>query len=298
MGGSRPATLAQYGGDGGCGLASTITQVCEAEPQRDDAQGCVRVISALIAPLLVGRMRRGPIKFRADPVLLVKVVEVPVPGALPDPGLPASGRETVGSFHPANVAVFQQGKDSSPGVGERQSKLLAPPHLLAGVHGLTNSARRRAPAANGTADPCVRVVEGRRDLDQVEDSVLDSCARREHSRVLGPLDRVRPVDDKARDLRSCRTFRRRNRNRDQRAGLVDQPVPLGGRLMTENRVRSGSEQGGPENRLPSGYTGKRYVYTPLRSLPPAVAHLAAHRTRVHAGLDALTAGDGSALDGQ
>jgi hypothetical protein len=73
-------------------------------------------------------------------------------------------------------------------------------------------------------------------------------------------------------------------------------VPLGGRLMTENGVRPSSEQGGPESRLPSGHTGKGRVYAPLQSLPPTVAHLAAHCTRIHAGLDALTAGDGPTLD--
>ena len=194
MGGSRPATQAQYRGNSCCGLASAITQVGEAESQRDDPPDRIGVIPAFVAPLLIGGMRRGPIEFRANPVLLVQVVEVAVAGALPDARLPTRRGEPVRAFHPVDVAVFQQGQRSFPGVGERQRKLPTPPHLLAGVHGLTNPVRRHAPAANGTADPRLRVVEGWRDLDQVEDGVLDPGTRREHGRVPGPLDRVRPVD--------------------------------------------------------------------------------------------------------
>jgi hypothetical protein len=71
----------------------------------------------------------------------------------------------VGTFHPADVAVFQQGKDTIPSVGERQGKLLAPPCLLTGVHGLPYPVGRGESATDGPADPLVRVIEGCRDLD-------------------------------------------------------------------------------------------------------------------------------------
>ena len=80
----------------------------QAEPERDDAPDRVGVVAALVTPLLVSGMRRGPVEFRAHPVLLVEVVEVPVAGALPDPDLPSGGRQPVRAFHPMHVAVLQQ----------------------------------------------------------------------------------------------------------------------------------------------------------------------------------------------
>ena len=72
--------------------------------------------------------------------------------------------------------------------------LPAPAHLFARRHGQANPLRGSAPPADGPADPRVRVVESRRDLDEVQYCVLDPGARREHGRVSGPHDRVRPVD--------------------------------------------------------------------------------------------------------
>jgi hypothetical protein len=71
-----PAAPAKHRGDVGCGLARAIAQVQKAEPQCDDALDRVGVVSALVAPLLISGMRRGPVEFRADPVFLVEVVEV------------------------------------------------------------------------------------------------------------------------------------------------------------------------------------------------------------------------------
>lgn len=62
-----PAAPAKHRGDVGCGLARAIAQVQKAEPQRDDALDRVGVVSALVAPLLISGMRRGPVEFRADP---------------------------------------------------------------------------------------------------------------------------------------------------------------------------------------------------------------------------------------
>ena len=61
VGGARPAAQAQHGGDGGRGLAAAIAQVRQAEPERDDALDRVGVVAALVAPLLVGGMRRSPV---------------------------------------------------------------------------------------------------------------------------------------------------------------------------------------------------------------------------------------------
>ena len=85
VGSARPAAQAQHGGDAAAVSHRRSPRSSKAEPERDDALGRVGVVAALVAPLLVGGMRRGPVEFRAHPVLLVEVVEVPVTGALPDP---------------------------------------------------------------------------------------------------------------------------------------------------------------------------------------------------------------------
>jgi hypothetical protein len=90
--------------------------------------------------------------------------------------------------------------------------------------------------------------------------------------------------------------RRRDGDRDERAWLVDQAVALGRRLMAQNGIGPGPEQGCPENGLSRGSTGEGRVYAPLKSLPPAVTHPGTHRARIDARVRALTSGDGIALD--
>jgi hypothetical protein len=109
-------------------------------------------------------MRRGPVEFRAHSVFRVEVVQVLVTGTLPDPHLTASGGQPVRAFHAMHVAILQHGQDAIPGVTQSQDELTAPAHLLAGIHGLAYPLGGGTPAADGPADPRVRVVEGRRDL--------------------------------------------------------------------------------------------------------------------------------------
>ena len=138
------------------------------------------------------------------PIRFIKVVEVPVPGALPDPRLPPRRGQPVRTLDPADVAVFEDGQNAVPGVAERQRNFPAPAHLLARIHGLAYPVCGGAPAADGLADPRVRVVEARCGLDEVEHRVLDPGAWREHGRMPGPQHRVRPVNQDARDLYPCR----------------------------------------------------------------------------------------------
>jgi hypothetical protein len=111
---TRPAAQAQHGGHHSRGLAPAIAQVKSAEPERHNALDRVRVVAALVAPLLVGWVRRGSVEFHAYPVLLVQVVEVPVAGALSDIRLPESGGQPVRAFHPADVAILEDGQSPSP----------------------------------------------------------------------------------------------------------------------------------------------------------------------------------------
>jgi hypothetical protein len=113
---ARPTAQAQHGCDVSRGLTPAIAEVSKAESERHDPAHQVGVIAALVTPLLVSGVGRGPVEFRAHPVLLVEVVEVFVPGALPDPHLTTSGGQPVRAFHPVNVAVLQHRQDATSGV--------------------------------------------------------------------------------------------------------------------------------------------------------------------------------------
>src|SRR5512142_154364 len=147
------------------------------------------------------------------------------------------------SFDAADVAMFQHGQDSLSGAAERRCDLAAPAHFLACVHGKVYPVGGGTSPADGPADPCVRVVEVRCDLDEIKHRILDAGTWRQHCRMPGPQDGVRPVNDNALDLRLCGVPRHRNRDRDGKAWLVDETVPLGCRLVTENRAWPGAQQG-------------------------------------------------------
>ena len=97
---------------------------------------CLLVGAPLVAPLLIGRVSGRPVELHAHGETLVEVVEVPIAGALPDPGLPTSGRKPMRAFHAMHVAGFEQRQGSLPGIGKRQSKVPTPSHLLTGLHGV------------------------------------------------------------------------------------------------------------------------------------------------------------------
>jgi hypothetical protein len=107
-------------------------------------------------------MGRGPVELHADPVLLVEVIEVPVACPLPNPGLPAGGREPVRDFYAADVAIFKKRQGAIIGITECGHEFAAPAHLLARVHRVAYPGRGGTPAPDGPADPRVGVVEGPR----------------------------------------------------------------------------------------------------------------------------------------
>jgi hypothetical protein len=194
-----------------------------------------------------------------------------------------------------DVPVFQHRQSAAFGVAERERDLAPPAHLLAGGHGQSDPIGGGASASNGPADPLVRVVEAARDLDEVEHRIFHPGARRTHDWVPGPKDCIGPADDYAWDLHLRRMPGRWDRDRDERTGFIDHAVALGSRLVTQNGVRPGPEQGAPEHGLPGGLSGEGCVHAPLESLPSAVPHAAAHGARIDAGTRALAPGDGIAL---
>ena len=216
-------SIAKDRGDEGGALAPVIAQFGETEPERDDAAEQVGVVAALVTPLLVLGMRGGPVEFHANPVILVEVVEVPVTDALPDSRLPTRYGKPMRTLDPADVAVSSTDKAPSSASPSAKSDLPAPAHLLARIHGLAYPVGGGAPAADGPADPRIGVIEGRCDLDEIEHRVLHPGARREHGRMPGPQDRIRPMDDDAGNLHSRRAPRCRDRDRDDGARLSSRP---------------------------------------------------------------------------
>src|ERR1700722_2976480 len=125
----------QQGGYRAGGLASAFAQVEQPEPERDDAADSIGGVPSLVAPLLVGRVRGGPVEFYAHSEPLVEVVEVPVARVLPDPCLSTGCGQPVRAFHPVYVAVLQHRQRAIGGVAKRERDLPAPAHLLASGHG-------------------------------------------------------------------------------------------------------------------------------------------------------------------
>jgi hypothetical protein len=298
MGRAQPAVPTEHRGDVSRSLASVIAKVEKTEPERHEAADRVGVVAPFITPLLVGRVRRGPVEFHAHSELLVEIVEVSITRALPDPRLPASCGQPVRALHPVDVAILQYRKRAAFGVAKCDRDLPAPAHLLASGHGNSNPISGGASAADGPADPRVRVIEVCRDLDEVENRVLDPGAWREHCRVPGPQDGIRPVDDDVRDLRPRWAPRRWDRDGDDRTWLIDQAVPLGCCLVAQYRIGSGPEQGGPEQSLPRWIPREGRVYASLKPLPAATAHSVAHRVRIDADHGALSTGNGVCLTGK
>ena len=114
----------------------------------------------------------------------------------------------------------------------------------------------------------------------------------------GPQDRVRPVDDDARDLRARWMPRRRNRDRYDRTRLVDQAVPFGRCFVAQHCPGTRAEQSRPEHRFPGRIAGESGIYATMQVLPAATAHSAAHGVERQAGSRALAAGNSTGLVSQ
>src|SRR5690242_5804066 len=113
----------QHRGDGVGGLAATIAHIDDSEPEREDALYRVGRVAPLIAPLLVSRMRCGPVEFYANPVFVIEIVQVPAARVLPDPRLPSRGRQPMRTFDAADVAMLQNRQDSLIDAAERRCDL-------------------------------------------------------------------------------------------------------------------------------------------------------------------------------
>jgi hypothetical protein len=135
-------------------------------------------------------MRCCPVEFYAKPVFVIEIVQVSAARALPDSRLPSRGRQPMRTFDAADVAMLQNRQDSLIDAAKRRCDLAAPAHFLACVHSQAYPVCCGTPPADGPANPRVRVVEVRCDLDEIKHRVLDAGTRREHHRMPGPQDGV------------------------------------------------------------------------------------------------------------
>jgi len=195
------------------------------------------------------------------------------------------------SFDAADVTVLQHRQDSLISAAERCRDLATPAHSLACLHGQAYPICGRTPTADGPADPRVRVVEVRCDLDEIKYCVLDAGTGREHYRMSGPQDCIRPVDDDALDLRLQGVPGRWDRDRYDRTWFVYQAMPFSRRLMAKNCAGTGAKQGGPQNRLPGRVSREGGINPALQPLPAATTRTVAHRVWSDAGFGALAPGD-------
>jgi hypothetical protein len=90
------------------------------------------------------------------------------------------------------------------------------------------------------------------------------------------------VNEDTRDFHLRRVTGCRDRDANERAWFIYQAVTFGRRLVAQSGIRSGAEQGGPEQRLARGLSREGRVYTPLEPLPPAVTQSAVHRLLIDA----------------
>jgi hypothetical protein len=73
-------------------------------------------------------------------------------------------------------------------------------------------------------------------------------------------------------------------------------MPLGCSLVAQHRSGTGSQQGGPEHRLPGGIPGEGGVYAALQPLLATAANPGPHGLGVDAQVQTLTPCDGGRLD--
>jgi len=176
---------------GGPAPAALIDKVEESDAHGDGlGGGQVGTVTPDVPPSLVGRVGGGSVEFDAELVVLVEVVQVPAAIAVPDARLPSGCGQPMRALDATDIPAFEPGQHALTRVVQRYLGL--PPHgkLLASVEGGADPLRGSAPLANRLADPVVRLVRARGDLDQVEHCLLDSSAWRAHGWMSSGQNRV------------------------------------------------------------------------------------------------------------
>ena len=208
-----------------------------------------------------------PVEFGAQGVLLVQVVQVPGPAAVPALGLPPRRRQAVGPFHAVDVVALQRRVHAVGGVLQGAGDPGPPADPRPVGECLAQRSRRGQPAPDSSGYPAVRVVEGPCLGHQVQDRVLHRGPRQLPGRLPLRPQAPRPVDDHTPDLPATGPAVSRNTNVNRPDRLVDKAVNLGCRLVAERSAGSRAQDGGPQPRLSGEISCERGVGAPLQPLP-------------------------------
>ena len=213
-------------------------------------------------------MSSGAVKFHAQPVRLVQVVQVAHAAAVPALSLPPGRRQPVSALHAMDVMPLERGVHAVGGVLQGRGDPAAPPHPRASGEHLAEHLRRGQPAPHRRRDPAVRVVETPRGGDQVEHGVLHRRPRqlpRRHPLRHQPPPPVNHHPPDRADL--ARIPRRGDAYVDLRDSLIGETVNLGGSLMAEGCARPGSQHCCPQPCLPGRCSAEGGIGPALEALP-------------------------------
>ena len=119
---------------GGLALMCLIDEIEESDAHGGSlGRGEVGAITAIVRPAFLGGVSDGAVKFDAEPIGLVKVVQVPVATAVPDPGLPLACGQPVRALHAADVSAFEPRQHAFAGIVKRCVDLGTHGESLAGL---------------------------------------------------------------------------------------------------------------------------------------------------------------------
>ena len=188
----------------------------------------------------------------------------------------------------ANVAEFEPREGAALGIAERELDIVPPAEPGAGIQRGEQAIGGREAAADGPADPVVRLVEIAGALDNVKHRRLDAGTRGSEDWVPGLRERPRSVDNDSWDPPvPFGIAAMRNGELDQPTGAIRKAVQFRRGLVTEHGVWSGAEQGAPEFGPPGGLAGESGVNSTVHYLPAPETHLITDRRGGHARVDGL-----------
>lgn len=155
-----------------------------AEVEKSDADGHDvvvdenRTVTSLIPPLLSGRVSCCPVDLNTNPIVLIEIVQITTSPSAADASLASRGGQAVRPLHTLDITQFKVGQRTLACIAKREFYVTAPAELRPGVKGYANPGSRRSPPAYRVTNPGISLFESRRSLDQIEDGLFDSGARR------------------------------------------------------------------------------------------------------------------------
>ena len=164
-------------------LARALHDVGIRVTERNQPTRSAEVVAPGVSRALALWVRLLPVELDDHPVLLVANVLVPEAPGDQRLTLAVSLWQAVRPLHLVQVAVFQNGLDTDPGVAERREQDLPPPHARASVQRGQQLLRCGPPAGAGVEDPCGRPGSRSLHLGKIKDSLVKPGPRRLQRRM-------------------------------------------------------------------------------------------------------------------